>query len=102
MLDVVSIPYPIFLCMNFHISIMTVISQLEASSSRQAHIPNSPRIPSWDNKFANPLHGQPLVAMEGARGTFTLESGITRVSTNIYSNLNVEYMESRVLMGKLV
>ncbi|KAB2596570.1 Cleavage and polyadenylation specificity factor subunit 1 [Pyrus ussuriensis x Pyrus communis] len=88
--------------MNFHISIMTVISQLEASSSRQAHIPNSPRITSWDNKFANPLHGQPLVAVEGARGTFTLESGITRVSTNIYSNLNVEYMESRVLMGKLM
>lgn len=33
---------------------------------------------------------------------FTLESSVTRVSTNLYSNLNVEYMKSRVLMGKMV
>ncbi|KAB2626097.1 hypothetical protein D8674_017757 [Pyrus ussuriensis x Pyrus communis] len=53
-------------------------------------------------KFANPLPGHPLVVVEGACGTFTLENGVTRVSTNLYSNLNVEYMESKVLMGKLV
>lgn len=40
--------------------------------------------------------------VEGARGTFTLQNGITSVSANLYSNLNVEYMESRALMGKLV
>ncbi|KAM1258899.1 hypothetical protein EV1_038018 [Malus domestica] len=81
---------------------MTIISQLEASSSRHTRIPTSPRIPAWANKFANPLLGQPLGVVEGACGTFTMENGITRVSTNLYSNLNVEYMDSRVLMGKLV
>ncbi|KAB2602874.1 hypothetical protein D8674_003879 [Pyrus ussuriensis x Pyrus communis] len=35
---------------------------------------------------------------EGACGNFTLESGFTRVSTSLFSNLNVEYMESRALM----
>lgn len=40
--------------------------------------------------------------VKGARGTFTMESGITRVSTCLYSNLNVEYMESKVLISKLV
>ncbi|KAM2122748.1 hypothetical protein ACFX1Q_020386 [Malus domestica] len=78
---------------------MTVISQLEVSSSRQACIPTNPIIPSWANKFANSLLGQPPVVVEGARGTFTLESGVTKVFTNLYSNLNVKYMDS---MGKLV
>lgn len=31
-----------------------------------------------------------------------MESGVTRVFTSLFSNLNREYMESRVLMGKLM
>ncbi|TQD84812.1 hypothetical protein C1H46_029660 [Malus baccata] len=34
---------------------MTVISQLEASSSKQDHIPTSPIIPPWANKFTPSL-----------------------------------------------
>lgn len=34
--------------------------------------------------------------------TFALENGGTRVSTSFYFNLNVEHMQSRLLMGKLV
>ncbi|KAM1794257.1 hypothetical protein ACFX11_034752 [Malus domestica] len=78
---------------------MTVISQLKASSSRHAKIPTSPKIPAWVNKFANPLPGQPPVVVEGAYGTFTMENGVTKVSISLYSNF---YMESRVLIGKLV
>ncbi|KAB2631867.1 hypothetical protein D8674_038656 [Pyrus ussuriensis x Pyrus communis] len=52
--------------------------------------------------FAKPLLSQPPVVVEGARGTFTLESGVPQVSTSLFSNLNVEYMEGRVLMGKLM
>ncbi|TQD95396.1 hypothetical protein C1H46_018991 [Malus baccata] len=71
---------------------MTVISQLKASSSRHAKIPTSLKISAWVNKFANPLPGQPHVVVEGAHGTFTMENGVTKVSTSLYSNL---YMESR-------
>lgn len=58
---------------SFSTLTMTIISQLEASSSRHARIPTSPIIPAWANKFANPLLGQPPVVVEGARGTFTME-----------------------------
>lgn len=50
------------------------------------------------NMFASPQPGQPPVVVEGARGTFTLESGVTRVSTSLFSNLNVEGM----LVGKQI
>lgn len=77
-LGVTSIPTLITLCMYLLLSTMTAISQLEVSSSRQARIPTNTRISSWANKFANALPGQPPVVVEGVRGTFTLESGVTR------------------------
>ncbi|KAM1149840.1 hypothetical protein ACFX15_029435 [Malus domestica] len=87
--------------LTFSIKI-TIISQLEASFSRHPRIPSSPKLSSWVNRFTSPHPGQPLVVVEGFKGTFTLESGVTRVSTSLYSNLKVEHMETRVLMGKLV
>lgn len=81
---------------------MTIISQLEASSSGHPMIPSSPNLPSWVNRFASPQPDQPLVVVEGSKGTFTLESEVTRVSTSLCLSLNVEHMESKVLMGKLV
>ncbi|KAM1180462.1 hypothetical protein ACFX13_019877 [Malus domestica] len=81
---------------------MTIVSQLEASSSRHPRIPSSPKLPLWVNRFAFPQPGQPPVVVESSMGTFTLESGVTRVSTSLYSSLNVKHMESKVLIGKLV
>ncbi|KAM1672802.1 hypothetical protein ACFX11_041261 [Malus domestica] len=40
---------------------MTIISQLEALSSRHPRIPFSPNLPSWVNRFASPQPGQPPV-----------------------------------------
>ncbi|KAM1369816.1 hypothetical protein COP2_041463 [Malus domestica] len=81
---------------------MTFISQLDASSSRHPMIPSSTLLPSWMNKFASPQPSQPSVVVEGSRGSFTLESGVTRVFSTLFFNLNVDHMENRVLMGKLV
>lgn len=81
---------------------MSFISQLEASSFRHPRIHSNPLLPSWVNRFASPQPGQPPVVVEGVRGTFTLENGVTRVSTSLFSNLNVKHMENKVLMGKLV
>ncbi|KAB2635774.1 hypothetical protein D8674_026308 [Pyrus ussuriensis x Pyrus communis] len=64
--------------------------------------PSSPLLPSWVSRFDSPQPGQPPVVVEDARGTFTLDSGVTRVSTSLFLNLNVEHMENRVLIGKLV
>lgn len=42
------------------------------------------------------------MVVKGSRDTFTLESGVTEVSTSLYSNLNVKHMETKVLIGKLM
>lgn len=42
-----------------------------------------------------------VVVVEKAFGTFTMEKGVTRVSTTLYSTVNVEHMQARVMRGKM-
>lgn len=58
-------------------------------------------MPSWANHFPDLQPGKETVVVEKALGTFTMERGAIRVNTTLCSFLNVEHMQSRVLMGKL-
>ncbi|KAB2605770.1 hypothetical protein D8674_005487 [Pyrus ussuriensis x Pyrus communis] len=58
-------------------------------------------MPSWENPFPVPQPGQEPVVVEKARSTFTIEKVVTRVNTNLCSSINVEHMQSRMLIGKM-
>ncbi|TQD94433.1 hypothetical protein C1H46_019923 [Malus baccata] len=59
------------------------------------------QLPSWANPFPVPLPGEQPVVVERAMGTFTMERGVTRVSTSLCSALNVEHIQSKILMGMM-
>ncbi|KAM1019765.1 hypothetical protein ACFX2C_041231 [Malus domestica] len=61
---------------------MTIISQLEALSSRHPRIPFSPNLPSWVNRFASPQPGQPPVVVEGFRVEFSDQEELEYVLDN--------------------
>ncbi|KAM1316013.1 hypothetical protein ACFX10_019530 [Malus domestica] len=61
---------------------MTIVSQLEASSSRHPRIPSSPKLPLWVNRFAFPQPGQPPVVVESSIVEFTDQEELEYVIDN--------------------
>lgn len=79
-------------------------SHMAASNSSLALRPricSDSYVPSWENPFPVPQPGQEPVVVEKARSTFTIEKAVTRVNTNLCSSINVEHMQSRMLIGKM-
>ncbi|TQD71978.1 hypothetical protein C1H46_042485 [Malus baccata] len=99
-------PSPASLPSNFFSSSVFKMSNshMAASNSSLACRPricSNSYVPSWENPFPVPQPGQEPVVVERARSTFTMDRGVIRVNTNLCSSINVEHMQSRVLMGKM-
>ncbi|KAM1284653.1 hypothetical protein ACFX15_027057 [Malus domestica] len=73
---------------------------LSSNLTRKTKFCSNQCIPRWANPFPVPQPaGEDHVVVDKAFGT--LEQGVTRVSTNLCSTLNVEHMQARVLMGNM-
>lgn len=78
--------------------------QVTASTSLTTRRPRTcanQYVPSWTKPFPVPQPTQRLVVLEKAKNTFTMEKEVTRVNTNLCSLINVEYMQSWVLIRKM-
>lgn len=72
-----------------------------SSNPRRPRICSESYIHSWENPFPVPQPGQESVMVEKVMSTFTMERGVTRVNTHLWSSINVEHMFSRVFRGKM-